>query len=120
MLKTRLGKTSRSIWHYPADLLVRILTHEKMYDAAWAAMRQNQASSGVKQELAGAGEAPHPREALEVYAARVEELINAGGYAEAVKLVSRMAPLRNAAEQASYIAALKVRHGRKRNLMKLL
>jgi hypothetical protein len=27
----------RSQWHYPADLLVRILTDEKMYDAARAA-----------------------------------------------------------------------------------
>jgi hypothetical protein len=68
-------------WDYPANLLVRILTHEKMYDAAWATVRQNQTSSGVKQELAGASEGSHPREALEVYAARVEELINIGGYA---------------------------------------
>jgi tetratricopeptide (TPR) repeat protein len=120
LLKAQLGKKSRSPWLYPADLLVRILTHEKMYDAAWATARQHQASSGAKQELAKASEATHPREALEVYAARVEELINIGGYAEAVELVSRMAPLRNAAEQASYISALKVRHGRKRNLMKLL
>lgn len=120
LLKARLGEKSRSPWLYPADLLVRILTHEKMYDAAWATLHQHQASSGVKQELAAASKASHPREALEVFAARVEELINSGGYAEAVKLVSRMAPLRHAAEQASYISALKVRHGRKRSLMKLL
>lgn len=120
LLKARFDKKSRSHWLYAADLLVRILTHEKMYDAAWAAKRQYQTSNDVRQELAHASEVSHPREALEVYAARVEELINVGGYAQAVKLVSRMAPLRNATEQASYISALRVRRGRKRNLMKLL
>jgi hypothetical protein len=119
-LKSRLVKKTRSDWHYPADLLVRVLTHEKMYDAAWATVRQHQASSSARQELAKASETTHPGEALETYAVRVEELINSGSYADAVKLVGRMAPLRNAAEQASYIAALKARHGRKRNLMKLL
>jgi hypothetical protein len=120
LLKGWLGKKSHSHWLYPADLLVRILTHEKTYDAAWATVRQYQTSSDVKQKLADASKVSHRREALEVYAARVEELINSGGYAEAVKLVGRMAPLRDGAEQASYISALKVRHGRKRNLMKLL
>jgi hypothetical protein len=120
LLKGWLDKKSHSHWLYPADLLVRILTHEKMYDAAWATVRQYQTSSDVQQKLADAGAVSHRREALEVYAARVEELINSGGYAEAVKLVNRMAPLRDGAEQGSYISALKVRHGRKRNLMKLL
>jgi len=119
-LQSRLIKKNRSDWHYPADLLVRVLTHEKMYDAAWTTLRQHQASSSAKQELAKASEMTHPGEALETYAVRVEELVNSGNYVDAVKLVGRMAPLRNAAEQASYIAALKARHGRKRNLMKLL
>jgi uncharacterized Zn finger protein len=118
-LNDRLGKKARSNWDYPADLLVRVLMHEKMYDAAWAVVRQHP-SSLAKQELARASETTHPREALEVYASAVEQLINSGSYAEAVKMVSRMAPLRHAAEQASYIVALKARHGRKRNLMKLL
>jgi uncharacterized Zn finger protein len=37
LLQRRLAKEKRSQWHYPADLLVRILTDEKMYDAARAA-----------------------------------------------------------------------------------
>lgn len=41
-------------------------------------------------------------------------------YAEAAALVSRMAALRSAADQATYVAALKARFGRKRNFMKLL
>jgi hypothetical protein len=53
----------------------------------------------------------------------IEELADAGGdpaYAEAVKLIGRMAALRGSAEQAVYLADLKVRHRRKRNFMKLL
>ena len=118
-LSSWVGKKARSNWDDRPDLLVRVLTREKMYDAAWAAARQHQASSIAKQELAKASETTHPREAAEVYAAAVEQLINSGSYADAVKLVGRMAPLRDAAEQASYVAALKARHGRKRNLMKL-
>ena len=77
----------------------------------------------MKETLARASEATHPREALEIYARRIEELANAGGnpaYVEAVKLVARMAALRGAAEQAAYLAELRERHGRKRNFMKLL
>jgi tetratricopeptide (TPR) repeat protein len=121
LLQRRLGKEKRSQWHYPADLLVRILTHEKVYDAAWAAVHQHQASMGVSEALARASESSHPREALETYAARVEGLVNGGtAYAEAVKLIAHMAALRSADEHASYVAALRARHGRKRNLMKLL
>jgi len=122
-LQSRLGKEKHSQWHYPADLLVRILTREKMHDAAWAAVRQHQASPGVKEALARASEASHPREAIEAYAARVDEMANSGNnaaYAEAIKLVARMATLHSAGEHTSYIAALKARHSRKRNLMKLL
>jgi uncharacterized Zn finger protein len=73
--------------------------------------------------LAQASEETQPREALAVYVERVEQLAEAGGspaYAEAAKLIGRIAALRRAAEQAVYVAALKVRFGRKRNFMKLL
>ena len=122
-LQSRLASETRSQWHYPADLLVRLLTQEKTYDAAWAAVRQHQASRHVREALARASEASHPREALETYAACVEELANSGGnaaYTEAAKLIGRMASLSKPAEHASYIATLKTRHARKRNLMKLL
>ena len=65
----------------------------------------------------------HPREAVEVYAEQVERLAVAGSasaYAEAAKLVARMAKLRSRTEQVTYVLELKVRHGRKRNFMKLL
>jgi len=122
-LEAQLSTQERTRWHFLADLLVRILMHEKLFDAAWVAVHKHGATSGMKQSLARASEATHPREALETYVGRIEELANAGGnpaYAEAAGLVSRTAALRGAAEQAAFIADLKERHRRKRNFMKLL
>ena len=96
---------------------------EKMFDAAWAVVRKHGASMALKQELAGASEATQPNEALEVYVQRVDQLANAGGasaYAEAAKLVARMAKLRSRGEHVAYVLELKQRFGRRRNFMKLL
>jgi hypothetical protein len=123
LLNTRLGEEKRSPWQYPADLLISVLMREKRFDDAWTAVRKHGAQRGVKEALARATEATHPRAALEVYAGRIEELANMGGnpaYAEAATLIARMAALRDNAEQSAYVADLKVRHGRKRNFMKLL
>jgi len=123
LLETRLIGDEPTRWHSPADLLIRILVHERKFDAAWAAVHKHGASIGVKEALARASEATQPREALAVYIERVDQLANAGGnpaYAEAANLIGRMAALQSAAEQAAYVAALKVRFGRKRNFMKLL
>jgi len=122
-LETRLAEETRGQDHHLSDLIVRILAQEKSFDEAWAAVRRHGASMGVKETLARASEATHPSEAVDVYAARVDGLADVGGnsaYAEAAKLIARMAALRSAAEQAAYVAALKTRFGRKRNLMKLL
>jgi hypothetical protein len=76
---------------------------------------------GLKQELAKACDTTHPALALEVYAERVDQLVNSGsGYAEAADLVTRMATLRSKGEQVAYVHALKERFGRRRNFMKLL
>lgn len=110
-------------WRSPADLLIRVLMEETMFDAAWTAVREHGASIGLRESLAKASEATHPAEALGVYAEQVEERVNAGGnpgYAEAAGLIVRMAALRCASEQAAYVADLKVRFRRKRNFMKLL
>jgi hypothetical protein len=123
LLETRSATEGRTSWHHPADLLVHILMQEKMFDRAWAAVRRQGASSGLKEALARASEGTHPREALAVYAERVKQLAQAGGgsaYEGAAKLVGRMARLRSAAEQRAYVAALKARFGRKRNFMRLL
>lgn len=123
ILRARAARETPTRWHRPADLLVRVLAHEKAFDEAWAAVRSHGASVGVREALARASQATHPREAVEVYAERVDHLAEGGGnpaYSEAVALVARMAALRTSAEQAAYVAALKVRFGRKRNFMKLL
>jgi tetratricopeptide (TPR) repeat protein len=122
-LEARSAKEARTHWHYPADLLIQILTREKLFESAWATVRGHGASMGVKQALARASEASHPAESLAAYAERVDQLADAGGnpaYAEAAGLVARMAGFRSVAEQTAYVAALKARHGRKRNFMKLL
>jgi hypothetical protein len=61
-----------------------------------------------------------PVKALAVYGKLVEDHAQFGRYEEAIHLVKRMASLRDAAEQATYVADLKERHKRKRNFMKLL
>jgi uncharacterized Zn finger protein len=97
--------------------------HDQQFDAAWAMTRKHRVSRTVKEGLARVSEADHPREALEAYAERVDELAKAGGdpaYSEAAGLVARMRRLRAPAEQAAYIAALKERFRRKRNFMKIL
>jgi hypothetical protein len=116
------GETA-SFFGHPADLGVKILMHDQQFDAAWAMTRKHRVSRTVKEGLARVSEADHPREALEAYAERVDELAKAGGdpaYSEAAGLVARMRRLRAPAEQAAYIAALKERFRRKRNFMKIL
>jgi uncharacterized Zn finger protein len=122
-LEADLHGAKRTRWDLPADLLVRVLIEEGLHDRAWALAGDPGISDGLAETLARASEASHPREALAVYARRVEKLAELGGnpnYAGAVELVARMARLRDAAEQAAYVADLKARHRAKRNLMKLL
>lgn len=104
--------------------LIQVLTEEKMYDAAWAAVR-NYPGKGppLTSPLAEATEKTHPQEALETHAWNVEFYIARGGNTdnkEACRLIARMALLREPAAQAQYLATLKQRHRLKRNFMKLL
>lgn len=112
-----------SAFSYSTDLLVQLFTHEKQMDDAWNAIRRHEITSSTAMELARASEATHPADAIGVYSARVDQLVQEGGasaYAEAVSLVGRMASLQGAAEQAKLVATLKERFRRKRNFMKLL
>ncbi len=92
------------------------------------ALAANVAGDGAEAEAAGALSRIRDHlkrkgidaEALEVYAAQVEQLANGARYDEAAKVIARMEKIRSQAEQASYVADIKVRHGRKRNFMKLL
>jgi tetratricopeptide (TPR) repeat protein len=122
-LRLRLTREAQDRWHNSADLLVRVLMHERDFEQAWATVRDHRASTNAKEELARASATAFPREAVEVYADRVDRLANSGGnpaYVEAVALIARMGALRSSAEQAGYVAALKLRFSRKRNFMTLL
>jgi hypothetical protein len=122
-LVDKLSKGKRIGWLSPADLLIRIWMQQKMFDAAWTAVRKHGASIELTQELAGECEASHPREVLDVYTQRVDQLVNAGGgsnYEQAGKLVARMAKLRARGEQVVYVLGLKQRFGRRRNFIQLL
>jgi uncharacterized Zn finger protein len=123
ILETRSAGKKRAGWYTAADLLVSILIEENMFNAAWAVTRKDEVSFGARIALADASKTRHPREALEVYAERVNQFVNTGGnhaYREAAKLIARMAALQSEAEQAAYVATLKARHSQKRNFMKLL
>lgn len=120
LLESRLGNGKRGPWWSPSDLLVKILMHEKRFDAAWAVVRKFDASPYTRQELVEATDTDFPQEALAFYTAKVEQLATAGIYEEAVKTIRRMEKLCDAPARATFIAGIKVRHGRKRNFMKLL
>lgn len=58
-----------------------------------------------------------------MYALRVDQYAAAGGdaaYDHATQLVVHMATLQDAAAQTEFVAALKLRHARKRNFLKRL
>jgi tetratricopeptide (TPR) repeat protein len=103
---------------------IGILMQEKMYDAAWMALRGHPGMGPyLTGPLAEATEKTHPQEALAAHARNVEFHIGMGGstgYKEACRLIARMAGLRDPAAQAQYVATLKERHRLKRNFIKLL
>jgi uncharacterized Zn finger protein len=79
----------------------------------------------VLRERAGAkvfarGAAYHRDGQVEILAVKPGRVLAQVAYAEAAKLVARMATLRPKAEQVTYVLALKERFGRRRNFMKLL
>jgi hypothetical protein len=119
-LESRLADRKGGEWHDRPGLLVEILMHHKKFDAAWSAVRKYGISGYAKEALIKATDVHYPREALEFYAAQVEQMASGGMYKEAVARISRMAKLQSPAEQAVYSATLKIRHARKRNFMKLL
>ena len=123
LLESKQASGARNFWDSPTNLLIRIWIHEKMFDAAWAAVRKHGASVELTDELAGRCEGTHPAEVLDVYTKRVDHLANTGGasnYEQAAKLVARMAKLRARGEQVAYVLGLKKRFERRRNFIKLL
>ena len=96
------------------------MLHEKRFDAAWAIVRKFETSLDLKERLVKLTETEYRPEALEFYAARIEQLANSSAYEEAMKFVRRMAKLQSSSEHTAFVSELKERHKRKRNFMKLL
>jgi uncharacterized Zn finger protein len=120
LLEASLAAGKRVGPYGAAHLLVELLIKEKMFDAAWSALERHGGHAVLQQALADASKASHPSQAIDVYVKLVEQHAQFGRYEEAARLVKRLAGLRDAAEQAAYLADLKERHKRKRNFMKLL
>lgn len=122
-LTARLASARKDTWFFPADLLIRVHVEERDFDAAWALARKHSISSHLGMELAKTTENSHPRNVIEVYAARVEQLAGHGGnpaYAEAKQLIDQIRRLQSRDDHRGYVAGVKERHARKRNFMKLL
>jgi tetratricopeptide (TPR) repeat protein len=119
-LEQRHARQKMSGWNSSSNLIVEIQLSEKAFDDAWASLRRFEISADLRGRLAKATEKTHPAEVVKVYETDVERLATFGGYAEAAELIARMSKLRDKVVQAAYLAALKERHGRKRNFMKLL
>jgi hypothetical protein len=75
----------------------------------------------VQEALAQASEATHVQEALAVYMSRV--LADSGGdanYQAASQFIRRIGTLQDQTTHFAWLAAVKQRHRRKRNFLKLL
>jgi uncharacterized Zn finger protein len=114
-------------WSAGRSELVEVFLWEGDVDAAWKEAVEGDCSVRLWMELAGRREADHPADALPIYQDHVERVIggkNNQAYAEAVELMRKveelMARLGRSQEFPAYVAAVRVAHKPKRNLMKLL
>jgi uncharacterized Zn finger protein len=123
-LRVRLAKApGRNTWFHPADLLLRILTAETLFEEAWDIVQTHNGSDEVVLALAGASGSQYPQQALTAYARTIDKLVSEGGnrnYDAAHGLIAKMARLRGRTEQQHYISGLMIKFKAKRNFMKLL
>ncbi len=107
--------------------LVEILLWEGNVEDAWREAKEGGCSDESWLELAGRREQDHPRDALDIYEARIEPLIeqtNNAAYRDAYDLLLKtrelMRRLDLEAEYEEYVDLLRLEYKRKRNFMKLL
>jgi tetratricopeptide (TPR) repeat protein len=119
--------TSRLFVGSPSSELVRILLGDGDVEGAWRAGRELGCSEDLWLELARRREGTHPEESLGIYREAVESAVLQGndyGYRRAVELLGRirhvMRRLDRADELASYLAAVRLTHKRKRSFVRLL
>lgn len=123
VLERQCAQEGRRGWNGPSNLIVEIHLKEKAFNEAWESLSRFGGSSHLEQQLARATEQTHPARVIPIYEANVERLATRGGeaaYAEAAELIARLAQLRDKKAQVNYVLALKKRHFRKRNFMKVL
>ena len=125
----RKEESVRSYLSFPVDHseLVRILLWEGRDEDAWREAKEGGCSNELWLELAAGREEDHPEDALSVYEARIEPLIERTdnkAYQEAYELLLKMRALmrRLGREQEldEYLELLRIEYKRKRNFMKLL
>jgi tetratricopeptide (TPR) repeat protein len=136
LLRTRIEQSQRRpargrVTRWPApgtdsSTLVEVLLFDGDVEQAWAEASDAGCRRDLWLELARRREGEHPLEAIPIWQAEVERLIDAKknqAYAEAVELISRVGRLMSAADQKAdftpYVAKLRATHKPKRNLMKL-
>jgi uncharacterized Zn finger protein len=117
----------RSYLSFPVDHseLVQIFLWEG--EVAWREAKEGGCSNELWLELAAGREEDHPEDALSIYEARIEPLIqqtNNKAYREAYELLlkvrSLMRRLGREQEFDEYLEVLRAEYKRKRNFMKLL
>jgi tetratricopeptide (TPR) repeat protein len=108
--------------------LVRVfLWGEEDVEAAWKEAIEGGCLDDLWMRLAELREEEHPEDSLEVYKAQVEPIVdqkNKESYREAVELMRKINSLMEKIDQGGkfprFITTVRTKHGRKRNLMKLL
>ena len=110
-----------------ASQLVEILLWEKKTEDAWASARQHGCSEDLWLRLAKTREPSHPEDSLAVYQRQAESVLQQAsqrGYEIAVARLKQvrdvMTRLGKTGELATYLAAVRLVHKRKRNFLKLL
>ena len=116
-------------WSIRADAsdLVDVLLGEGFADAAWMEASRRGCSTGLWIRLAELRERDHPLDAVPIWQAEVERLIDVkrrDTYAAAVRLIEHVADLFGAGGRAdsarAYVGEVRARHRAKRTLMALL
>ena len=107
--------------------LVEIFIWEKDVEAAWHEAKTGGCSEQLWMELARLREKEHPADAIDVYRAQVEPLVqrtNNTAYVEAIRLIKKIGQLTKSlgkdSEFGEYVGSLKTEFKAKRNFMKLL
>jgi len=121
--------TRRSYWAVDRDhsKLVEIFIWEKDIEAAWHEAQTGGCSGYLWMELAKRREKAHPADAVAVYQAQVDPIVQQtknSAYVGAIRLIKQiqglMKKLGKEKEFAEYVSSLKAKYKLKRNFMKLL